>query len=205
MRICIQHPLLNLKRGYFFDSRKPLCLSYTSHSKYRFSTSAPVFTDPNDGTSLDEEGDIQSKRCRTKQEFDNYFNTKEKAIREEHRVISNATAMEQNDVDLNREILDERDNKLWLLKHQKDNIRMYLPYLRREDDTPSAEENEINKRFTPTISIHLAKSDSAEASGSVGNPDQTSEQSTSGQQNNFPQNSESITDDFPSSWEPFDD
>lgn len=73
---------------------------------------------------------------------------------------------------------------------------MHLPFLKREDDSPSpsAEQNEVNKSFTPAISIHLVKPDSTEA-----------ESSTSGQQNRFPQNSQDVSDDFPSSWEPFDD
>lgn len=92
MRILIQHSIV---KGY-----------------YCFSTSAQVSTDKNDGRSVDRETDIQSSHCRTRESFDDYFQAKEKAIKEEHRIQANDAAMQENDVDLNRHIMNKRDNML---------------------------------------------------------------------------------------------
>lgn len=182
-----------------------------------FSTTAPLLSNPDEGTELDD--DIMSNHSFNRQPFDAYFERKEQSIRDSYRIDSNNAAAEGTGSSELDDWMDYRNSLLAGLDSQREDLLELNDYLRNlgslpasssysdtEEATTSATQEEGNPDSTNSDSINpdYTNADSTNAGESSSNIAE-GEAGPSNYQERFGQDTRHISDDFPSSWEPFDD
>lgn len=173
------------------STRKMKWLESRRVPKRNISTTPIFLADPNNGLELDSNEDILNSYGHSKQEFDNYFTTKTDSINNSHRVDSNNAAIDGTPSSELQTWMDERDSLLKALDDQKYDIESLNPELDSDYESSSSSDN------TPSNQNFTGEGDNDEEGNNTSG--------THSGNDNFRQNSEEITDEAPSSWEPFED